>query len=80
MTIYGGVTPLKLCTTGGRKRASAVGLASTKTYAVFVAVAKSNVKAVISKPLGKRREAMKGKTPGGEIQCGTVKRETACVQ
>lgn len=69
MTIYGGVTPLKLCTTGGRKRTSADGLASAKTSAVFVAAAKSNVKSLISKPLGKRREAVKGKTSGGEIQC-----------
>lgn len=53
---------------GGRKRTSAVGLASTKTKAVFVAAAKSNVKSVILKPLGKRREAVKGKTSGGEIQ------------
>lgn len=48
---------------------SAVGLASTETKAVFVAAAKSNVKSVILKPLGKRREAVKGKTSGGEIQC-----------
>lgn len=48
---------------------SAVGLASTKTNAVFVAAAKSNVKSVISKPLNKRHEAVKGKTSRGEIQC-----------
>lgn len=48
---------------------SAVGLASTETKAVFVAAEKSNVKSVILKPLGKRREAVKGKTSGGEIQC-----------
>lgn len=48
---------------------SAVGLASTETKAVFVATEKSNVKSVILKPLGKRREAVKGKTSGGEIQC-----------
>lgn len=48
---------------------SAVGLASTETKAAFVAAAKSNVKSVILKPLGKRREAVKGKTSGGEIQC-----------
>lgn len=48
---------------------SAVGLASTETEAVFVAAEKSNVKSVILKPLGKRREAVKGKTSGGEIQC-----------
>lgn len=48
---------------------SAVGLAPTETKAAFVAVAKSNVKSVILRPLGKRRAAVKGKTSGGEIQC-----------
>lgn len=40
---------------------SAVGLASTKTSAVFVALAKSNFKSVISKPLGRRLEGVKEK-------------------